>query len=410
MVDRRRFLSNGILMAGLPLLGTMQTDTAAATKKNRQNSMDPLAFIRPKAGETYYISHRGVHLNQRAAGENSIESLRLAKRAGFQCVEFDVRFTSDGRPVVIHDETINRTLRDHDGNKLTSPVYVRDLTFNRLRSDYLVYTENKKGRSIVPSFEEYLEACRLYKVIPFVEIKEHDISRAQYDSLLQSLDKIIGRDNYVITSNNKVNDRIREFGYADIVVMGILYQTTFGHIQNWKNSIMAISASRFSAEEMKSHVQHANQERIPTESHADTIDRYNHIIRNGIDFISTDMLMPEHTGLGQVMAIKELGDAAIEELHTDGHITNDTIILKSGQKLDLIIDQYKELTLYGVCLEIEYSGSFLFHFGRHQVNIQTRGKEYFRYPVLLHKQPFHLQVQANDASLISGLRIMITKF
>src|SRR5690606_5867598 len=147
-------------------------DFPPAVQGTDRNS-DALFRIRPKAGHTYYISHRGVHLKQRAAGENTIESLRLAKRAGFQCVEFDVRFTRDNKAVVIHDETINRTLRDVHGNKLSSPIYVKDLTFDQIRSDYSIFTENKKADTKVPSFEEYLEACRLYKVIPFVEIKEH---------------------------------------------------------------------------------------------------------------------------------------------------------------------------------------------------------------------------------------------
>jgi glycerophosphoryl diester phosphodiesterase len=410
MVDRRSFLSSGFLMAGLPLLDGKHRDTVTGSAAN--NSEEPSFFnrLRPRPGETYFISHRGVHLKQRAAGENTIESLRLAKRTGFQCVEFDVRFTSDGRAVVIHDETINRTLRDHQGNKPSTPVYVKDLTFEKLRTGYTVFTENKKAKAIVPSLEEYLAACRLYKVIPFVEIKDHAITRSQYDALVHSLDTIIGRENYVITSNNKVNDQLRVFGYKDIVVMGILYQTTFDHIQHWDNSIMAISASRFSPAQMQEHVRRANQHRIPTESHADAIDSYNQIIRNGIDFISTDALMPEHTGQGQVIVLRDFDDEEINELHTNGRIEDAAIVLQAGQKLEINIDQYQNLSLYGVTLELEFSGECQFRWRDQKVLIGTKDKEYFRYPVLLHKEPYRLHLIATNEATITSLRITVTKF
>ena len=410
MVDRRKFIGNGLLMAGMPFLaGKDAQDFAPAVQGTSPNS-DALARIRPKAGHTYYISHRGVHLKQRAAGENTIESLRLAKRAGFQCVEFDVRFTRDNKAVVIHDETINRTLRDLHGNKLSSPIYVKDLTFDQIRSDYSIFTENKKADTKVPSFEEYLEACRLYKVIPFVEIKEHGISKSQYDALISSLDTIIGRENYVITSNNKVNDKIRGYGYNDIAVMGILYQTTFDHIRQWQNSIMAISASRFSPAEMKKHVQLSNQSRIPTESHADTIDKYNQVIRNGIDFISTDALMPELTGQGQIVAIKDMDEEEMSELKTSGQIKNSIIELKTGEAIDISLDHYSHYSLYGVTLELKLAGKCELTFNNKSTSIETTGSEYFRYPVLLHKESFQIKLNATMPSAISSLRITITKF
>lgn len=52
------------------------------------------------------IAHRG------ASGyvlENSRQALELAWRQGADRVEIDVRVTRDGRPVVLHDSTLNRT-------------------------------------------------------------------------------------------------------------------------------------------------------------------------------------------------------------------------------------------------------------------------------------------------------------
>lgn len=43
--------------------------------------------------------------------ENSIDGLAATKRTGCRAVEFDVMLTADGVPVLMHDETLERTTR-----------------------------------------------------------------------------------------------------------------------------------------------------------------------------------------------------------------------------------------------------------------------------------------------------------
>jgi glycerophosphoryl diester phosphodiesterase len=52
------------------------------------------------------VAHRG---HSAVAPENTLPALVGAARAGATLVEFDVRVTADGVPVVIHDRTVNRT-------------------------------------------------------------------------------------------------------------------------------------------------------------------------------------------------------------------------------------------------------------------------------------------------------------
>jgi glycerophosphoryl diester phosphodiesterase len=52
------------------------------------------------------IGHRGA---ARHAPENTLASLRAAASMGVACVEFDVRLTRDGVPVLFHDDTVERT-------------------------------------------------------------------------------------------------------------------------------------------------------------------------------------------------------------------------------------------------------------------------------------------------------------
>jgi len=65
------------------------------------------------------IGHRGA---SGSAPENTIAAFDLALREGAEALEFDVRLTGDGIPIVIHDATLDRTT-DQIG-----PVATRSLT------------------------------------------------------------------------------------------------------------------------------------------------------------------------------------------------------------------------------------------------------------------------------------------
>ncbi len=52
-----------------------------------------------------WISHRGLN---REAPENTIKAFREAERAGAAGIELDVQITSEGVPVVFHDQTLGR--------------------------------------------------------------------------------------------------------------------------------------------------------------------------------------------------------------------------------------------------------------------------------------------------------------
>jgi glycerophosphoryl diester phosphodiesterase len=56
------------------------------------------------------VAHRGA---SSLAPENTLAALRLALQAGAEMVEVDVQITTDGRIVVIHDTTLERTTNGH---------------------------------------------------------------------------------------------------------------------------------------------------------------------------------------------------------------------------------------------------------------------------------------------------------
>jgi glycerophosphoryl diester phosphodiesterase len=109
----------------------------------------------------HLIAHR---LGGALAPENTLAGLAVAARLGCKAVEFDVMLSSDGVPLVIHDETLERTTNGN-GN-------VADHEASALRlldagvKHHAAFTGEK-----IPIFAEILHACERYGILPNVEIK-----------------------------------------------------------------------------------------------------------------------------------------------------------------------------------------------------------------------------------------------
>jgi glycerophosphoryl diester phosphodiesterase len=102
------------------------------------------------------IAHRG---NSMHAPEDTLESLRQGMALGADGLEFDVRLSADGVPVIIHDPTVDRTT---DG---TGPVAARSLAelraldagYRFTRDGGRTYPYRDRGIRI-PTLDEALEA------------------------------------------------------------------------------------------------------------------------------------------------------------------------------------------------------------------------------------------------------------
>ncbi|HUV02606.1 MAG TPA: glycerophosphodiester phosphodiesterase family protein [Desulfobacteria bacterium] len=69
------------------------------------------------------IAHRGARAEE---PENTLRAVKRAAECGADAVEVDVRFSSDQEPVVIHDETLDRTTNGSGA--------VSEQTFEQLRT------------------------------------------------------------------------------------------------------------------------------------------------------------------------------------------------------------------------------------------------------------------------------------
>ncbi len=106
------------------------------------------------------IAHRGASA---VAPENTVAAFDEAIRLGSSAVEFDVRMSADGVPVVIHDDRIDRTTNGHGR--------VTDFTALELRRfDAGSWKDHRFAAARIPTLEEALLAI-VDPTIPVLEIK-----------------------------------------------------------------------------------------------------------------------------------------------------------------------------------------------------------------------------------------------
>jgi len=107
------------------------------------------------------IGHRGAAA---AAPENTQAGIRKAKELGATWVEFDVKLTSDGEPILFHDDRLERTTDGHGPVAATALAGIR-------RLDAGSWFDPAFRGEPVPTFEEALLLCAELGLGINVEIK-----------------------------------------------------------------------------------------------------------------------------------------------------------------------------------------------------------------------------------------------
>ena len=137
-------------------------------------------FLQPRS-HPLVIAHRGASAY---APENTLAAFRLAAEQGADAIELDVDLTRDGRIIVMHDATIDRTT---DGRGR-----VQDLTWDEVRqADAGAWKSARFKGERVPLLSEVFEAVG-QQVLINVEIKGAALIgsglEAQVAAMLQQYD------------------------------------------------------------------------------------------------------------------------------------------------------------------------------------------------------------------------------
>jgi len=118
----------------------------------------------PKAKHKFIvIAHRGDHT---IYPENTLQAYTQAIKNEADYIEIDLRTTSDGKLVSMHDASVNRMT---DGKGL-----IKDLTLEQIEN-LKVNVKNKPDTTTyrIPTFEQILKLCR-NKIYIYIDFKEAD--------------------------------------------------------------------------------------------------------------------------------------------------------------------------------------------------------------------------------------------
>ncbi len=118
-------------------------------------------FIKRKRGAKF-VAHRGLSSAER---ENTVAAFVAAANRSYWGIESDVRLTSDGKFVMLHDS--------HTGRVAFENLAVSETPFDVLRSLVLKDKNGCAERNDlrIPSLAEYISVCRAYGKKSVLEIK-----------------------------------------------------------------------------------------------------------------------------------------------------------------------------------------------------------------------------------------------
>ncbi|MCK0473078.1 glycerophosphodiester phosphodiesterase [Halalkalibacter sp. APA_J-10(15)] len=140
---------------------------------------------------TMIFAHRGFSARY---PENTMVAFQAAYDSGADGIELDVQLTKDRIPVIIHDETINRTT---DG-----AGFVKDFTFNELRKwDAGTIKNNHEQKCLIPSLDEYFQWVKQTDLITNIELKNGMISYEGLEEIILEMITTYELEDQIILSS-----------------------------------------------------------------------------------------------------------------------------------------------------------------------------------------------------------------
>ena len=152
------------------------------------------------------VNHRGYST---VAPENTLPAYILSRKMGFNYVETDISFTSDGVPMLLHDSTIDRTSNGSGTLSQMTYAQVRQYDFGSWKSsDY--------AGTVIPTLAEFLALCKAIMLHPYLELKSNGAyTQAQIEQIVDMVESygLKGKVSY-ISFNSTYLGYVKEYDPA----------------------------------------------------------------------------------------------------------------------------------------------------------------------------------------------------
>ena len=127
--------------------------------------------VRSTESKMRIVAHRG---DSDDAPENTIPALEQAVENGYTTAECDVSWTKDDVPVLLHDNTINRTARKSNGMRFFTNRKVASYTFDQLQNfDFGSWFSGRFKGTKIPSLQEALDYAKENNLELYLDLKNN---------------------------------------------------------------------------------------------------------------------------------------------------------------------------------------------------------------------------------------------
>ena len=257
--------------------GILTFATALAGAHDRATTIE--AFYDTTA-RTRVIAHRGF---SGAAPENTLSAVRAAIEIGADMVEIDVTLSGDGKIVVIHDETVNRTT-DGEGE-------VADTTLADLRLlDAGSWFDPRFAGERIPTLDEVLAEVE-GRILLNIEIKGEAVDRGIVGEVASAV-REHGMNGQVVISSFSPAALQEMAAVASEIRTAVLYNTDFHLGRDAVDIVSDLGASTFNIKRQRltrKMLRRCQDHDIPVGIY--TVNqprRMRRLINKGVDAIFTD--------------------------------------------------------------------------------------------------------------------------
>ena len=329
------------------------------------------------------FAHRGCW--SKIVPENSVPAVARAARHGYKGIECDVKLTKDGKMVIMHDKTINRTCRNADDySKITEKLSVGDFTLKELREKFVLASPNPEYRTPIPTLEEILKECKRHNLTPMLHSKFVESYR-----LAQ---KIMGNNWVCFTNNVEGIKECRKFSKC-LILYAIREKNAESAFEVLPQLGGKVGVSSMNREALtRSRIKRLRDLGYEVQSSIYVTPREVYALRDGVNYILSDFaIMPDpNNNPSQV-------------------ITLDPQEVEQGQTLR--INAEKKVKDGGVAIDIEFEGTLEITFGKDKIyTLHNNGTYRDRFGMRFINAKGSVTIHGVDATKIKSATVYFYEF
>lgn len=296
LVDMKTLVDNGIKTMDTKFTNAMTDINTKVTDYYNKTTKD-FNMYQYEKNSVKYIAHRGM---SSLAPENSLAAFKLAGEYGYYGAECDIMETADNNFILMHDETVDRMTNGSGTVMGMTLAQVKNLKIDNGKG--IAKYSNEK----VPTLEEYLNVCKIYDMIPVMEIKT--IKQESVPKLLDIVRKWGFENKAVFISFTMTYlEKLRELS-KDITLQPLVDFTEYNinYCMNLgKNTHIDVQASQVT----KELVELAHQKGVLVNCWTVNADSERVRLEGmGVDFITTDTLLSKQMRIGDKEKVPQINN------------------------------------------------------------------------------------------------------